>query len=585
RLRMPPIKLAIVTLLLLLPSLVVSSPTEKATKKQPNILILLVDDLGFGDIGANGNTTIRTPNVDRIAKEGVRLSHHLTAAPVCTPSRSALLTGKYPIRMGMVPSIQMQVFPFTASQAGLPTNETTFAKVAQRSGYRTGLIGKWHLGAHCSNSKDFCHHPNNHGFDYFYGCLLTLLKDFSGLGESVLHSRFPHYYRNISLTLLATLASLGVGYKIGILPRKLCIFLALLGVLVTGFLFCLPDYLVRTVNSQLHRQTELVEQPIRFEKLTQRLVWEGEEFLDKAVDEGKPFLLFMSFLQVHSPLYNSVPGYRGRSAHGWYGDNIEEMDWSVGQILDALDKRGLSDDTIVYFSSDNGGHIEETTHTGERAGGHNGIYRGSKCQGAVDGGIRVPGLLRWPGVIPAGSQSNALTSQMDIFPTLLEAMGQPVPSGIDGRSITKLLRQPQSTKSPHDFLFQYCGTLLHAVRWNSPEGVLKLRHYSPNWLPGTEGCRYICGCMEGLGSVRHSVPLLYDLSADERETAIVPADSERYRRLVPQILEAERRHQASLSSVPSQFTFAKLMWRPWLQDCCNFPLCNCRDTKYDSRPA
>ncbi|PAA67220.1 hypothetical protein BOX15_Mlig016134g1 [Macrostomum lignano] len=240
--------------------------------------------------------------------------------------------------MGMVPSIQMQVFPFTASQAGLPTNETTFAKVAQRSGYRTGLIGKWHLGAHCSNSKDFCHHPNNHGFDYFYGCLLTLLKDFSGLGESVLHSRFPHYYRNISLTLLATLASLGVGYKIGILPRKLCIFLALLGVLVTGFLFCLPDYLVRTVNSQLHRQTELVEQPIRFEKLTQRLVWEGEEFLDKAVDEGKPFLLFMSFLQVHSPLYNSVPGYRGRSAHGWYGDNIEEMDWSVGQILDALDK-------------------------------------------------------------------------------------------------------------------------------------------------------------------------------------------------------------------------------------------------------
>ncbi|CDQ83320.1 unnamed protein product [Oncorhynchus mykiss] len=145
--------------------------------KRPNFVLMMVDDLGIGDLGCYGNTTLRTPNIDMLAQEGVRLTQHIAAAPLCTPSRAAFLTGRYPIRSGMAGLGRLGVYIISAASGGLPSEEVTFAKMAKQQGYETALIGKWHLGLHCERNDDFCHHPSAHGFDHFYGITLTNLRD------------------------------------------------------------------------------------------------------------------------------------------------------------------------------------------------------------------------------------------------------------------------------------------------------------------------------------------------------------------------------------------------------------------------
>ncbi|NXD72390.1 STS sulfatase, partial [Eolophus roseicapillus] len=340
----------------------------------PSVIILMADDLGIGDLGCYGNRTLRTPNIDRLAEEGVTLTQHIAASPLCTPSRAAFLTGRYPIRSGMAAFSRVGVFLFSASSGGLPSEEITFSKLLKERGYATALIGKWHLGMNCERSNDFCHHPLSHGFDYFYGLIVTNLRDCKpGQGSVFLKGVQKSLVMPLQITGI-TLVSLAIVQYIGLLRvpfRALgyCFLIATISLVVLIFFF----YHFRYLNCFLMRDHQIIQQPLSYENLTQRLTKEAVQFIERNTDAQ--FLLVLSYLHVHTALYASK-NFRGKSRHGLYGDAVEEMDWSVGQVLDVLDKYNLSDKTLVYFTSDQGAHVEEISSSGEVHGGYNGIYKG-----------------------------------------------------------------------------------------------------------------------------------------------------------------------------------------------------------------
>ncbi|RWS22912.1 steryl-sulfatase-like isoform X1, partial [Leptotrombidium deliense] len=237
---------------------------------QTNFVIFLADDLGYGDTGAFGNTTLSTPNIDKLAENGVKFTHHLAAASLCTPSRAALLTGRYPIRYGMASERVNRVFLFTAMRGGLPHSEITFTKLLQQSNYSTALIGKWHLGGPNND-------PLNHGFDYFYGLPLTNLKDFGDDNSSVVLSNFPYFYY-----CLSTIACIGISCALLLYKwkrlTKTTMFLLILSIIVPGTLL-LFQLSIKRLNSILMRNTTVIEQPINLVSLNRRFVKESNNFI------------------------------------------------------------------------------------------------------------------------------------------------------------------------------------------------------------------------------------------------------------------------------------------------------------------
>lgn len=360
--------------------------------KRPNFVLMMVDDLGIGDLGCYRNTTLQTPNIDMLAQEGVRLTQHIAAAPLCTPSRAAFLTGRYPIRSGMAGLGQLGVYIISAASGGLPSEEVTFAKVAKQQGYETALIGKWHLGLNCERNDDFCHHPSAHGFDHFYGITLTNLRDCQPGHGSI----FTNVQAHIPFkTLGVVVATVTLLHARGVLTvqRKLVLsVVALVGAAAAifgTFVATFPYF-----NCFLMRNREVVEQPYVSENLTQRMTDEAVDFLER--NSALPFLLFFSFIQVHTAMFAS-PAFQGTSQHGIYGDAVHEVDWSVGQLMQTLDRLNLRENTLVYLTSDQGAHLEEISVGGEVHRGWNGIYKAGKSTN-WEGGIRVPGLLRWTGM-------------------------------------------------------------------------------------------------------------------------------------------------------------------------------------------
>ena len=224
---------------------------------------------------------------------------------------------------------------------------------------------------------DYCHHPLNNGFDYFYGLPLTNLKDFGNDGQGV-------FFGQLGYKLNLYLSSISIGgvffffclWKLQFI-RGVVFFLLSNGLLFPiSIFFFLANY-QHMMNGILMKNYDVIEQPINlYDNLAQRLVWEGEQFLEEREEDGEPFLLFMSWIQPHTALHASNK-FRHKSKHGHYGDDVEEMDWSVGQILNKVEELGFKGDTLVYFTSDNGGHVEEYNLKGEKEGGHNGIYRGT----------------------------------------------------------------------------------------------------------------------------------------------------------------------------------------------------------------
>ncbi|XP_077073050.1 arylsulfatase D [Siphateles boraxobius] len=544
---------------------------------RPNFVLMMVDDLGIGDIGCYGNDTIRTPNIDGLAAAGVRLTHHISAAPLCTPSRTAFMTGRYALRAGLGSTGRVQVILFLAGSGGLPPNETTFAKLLQKQGYTTGIVGKWHLGVNCESWNDHCHHPNNHGFDFFYGLPFTFFNDCQpGEGKDVLVDLQEKLW-NISVLVTLAFLTLLLVRAVGLMQIRLTlvVFLAVLSLLSFSVWF-VPFELLRTWNCIIMRNGEVVEQPLNPETLNARLMSEAEQFVERHRDG--PFLLFLSFAHVHTPLFVSER-FAGKSKHGMYGDNVEEVDWMVGRMMKTIERLGLSEKTLTYFTSDHGGHIEDP-----RRGGWNGIYRGGKAMGGWEGGIRVPGIFHWPGRLTAGRQVTEPTSLMDIFPTVVKLAGGALPENriLDGHDLMPLLGR-ETNRSQHEFMFHYCGMYLNAVRWHprDSDSIFKVHFFTPNFSPaGAVGCydTKVCMC-HGEFVTYHDPPLVFELLGDPSESLPLTPETEPR---VSEVLECVRRavedHRRTHTPVENQLTWTHTLWKPWLQPCCGtFPFCSCSE--------
>ncbi|XP_035768815.1 steryl-sulfatase [Neolamprologus brichardi] len=504
----------------------------------------------------------RTPNIDQLAKEGVKLTHHIAAASLCTPSRAAFLTGRYPVRSGH--------FCFFFLSAG-----------------------KWHLGLNCKSRGDHCHHPNNHGFSYFFGIPLTNLRDCQPGHGTVFqfHKHLP--YRTMGIVLLTAVV---LHYR-GVIGRRSILSFMFLLLSVTGvvvaFIMAVP-YL----NCVLLRDHSIVEQPYKSENMTQRMVHEAVGFIesndghDQSLCQGwwtqqikgLPLLLPGSFNTrcVTVSLSRSVFHTQTEKCFQIITDRSLLCVFS-GQLMETLDRLGLRGKTLVYLTSDQGAHLEEISARGDAHGGSNGIYKAGKSTN-WEGGIRVPGILRWPGKIPGGRQIDEPTSNMDLFPTVVQLSGASVPEDreIDGHDLMDLL-QGRAASSKHEFLFHYCSANLNAVRWHpqNSSSVWKAFYFTPNFYPEDKtACFHTLTCFCTPEYVTfHDPPLLFDLSKDPSESTPLTPDTEpAFHFVLATMQEAVKMHRRSLKPVESQLSPANLMWKPWLQPCCSTvtQLCQCQ---------
>ncbi len=380
--------------------------------QKPNFIVINIDDLGYADIGPFGSNN-KTPHLDRMAKEGRKLTSHY-AAPVCTPSRAALLTGSYPKRALPVPHV---LFPGAA--VGLNPAERTIAEVLRDAGYATACIGKWHLG----DQAEFL--PTNQGFDSYFGIPYS-----NDMGPGADGSK-----SNPGKPLPAPKEAASAKSP---------------GNDETGIKGAAQPPLPLLENDKVVGRVRVEEQFAVTRQYTERAV----KFIREQKD--KRFFLYLPHTAVHFPLYPSKD-FMGKSPNGLIGDWAEEVDWSVGQVLDTLRELNLAEKTLVIFTSDNGGALNH--------GSNNQPLRGSKAQ-TFEGGIRVCTIAWWPGKIPAGTSTDAITSHMDLLPTLAQFAGAQAPTDrkLDGVDISSVLLGNAATKPPRDHFFYFRGFTLDAVR-------------------------------------------------------------------------------------------------------------------------
>jgi arylsulfatase A-like enzyme len=363
--------------LLLMPVSAFADDEENETPKRPNIVILFADDLGYGDLGCFGHPTIATPNLDRMAREGLRLTQFYAAECVCTPSRAALMTGRLPIRNGMCSDTRRVLFG--DSLGGLPEEEITIADTLKGAGYATACIGKWHLG----HLPQFL--PMRQGFDSYYG----------------------------------------IPYSNDMKPTVLL------------------------------RGAQVIEDPVDQTTLTARYTAEAVSFIRQNRD--RPFFLYLPHNFPHVPLFAGEE-FKGKSRRGLYGDVVEELDASVGQVLDTLRELELDKNTLVFFTSDNGPWL-----TKNEAGGSAGLLRGGKGS-TWEGGMREPTIAWWPGTIPEGATSAELGCTTDLLATIHALVDVPLPADrvLDSLNLGPVLKG--TGESPRKSLLYYRGRKLMAAR-------------------------------------------------------------------------------------------------------------------------
>ena len=380
--------------------------------KTPNFIIIFTDDQGFEDIGCFGSPKIKTPHLDKLAAEGRKFTSFYSANSVCSPSRASLLTGCYPVRV----SIPGVLFP--RHEIGLNPDEITIADLLKSKGYATSCIGKWHIG----HKPKFL--PTRQGFDSYYG--------------------IP-YSNDMTIDPEANLAAdikLREGFTLDRIrnekPKK--------------------DFV------PLMRNEEVIEYPCDQTTLTKRYTEEAVKFIEE--NKNKPFFLYLPHTMPHIPLFASEK-FKGKSERGLYGDTIEEIDWSVGEIMKSLRDNNLDENTLVIYTSDNG----PWKLKGGRGGSAHPL-RGFKFQ-TYEGGMRVPCIMHWKGKVPAGSSCDEIAATIDLLPTIAGLSGAEMPNErtIDGKDIWPLIAGKKGAQTPHEIYFFYKGNKLESAR----QGKWKLR--------------------------------------------------------------------------------------------------------------
>ncbi len=433
-------------------------PGDQSKSTKPNIIIIFTDDLGYGDLGIYGHPTINTPNLNKMAMEGLKFTQFYTGASVCTPSRAALLTGRLPVRYGMVSDQTRVLFPF--SYGGLPKDEYTIAESLKERGYTTAMIGKWHLG-HLPE-----HLPVNHGFDYYFG--IPYSNDMMGDSTS--------------------------NWK----PKK------------------------RFPPIPLIENTEIIESGIDQTNLTKRYIEKAIEYI--RTNRDNPFFLYFPHTFPHIPLFAS-DDFLGKSTAGIYGDVVEEIDWSVGQILNTLRDEGLDNNTFVFFTSDNGPWLVM-----EERGGSAGLLREGKGS-TWEGGMRVPAIAWWPGKIEGGRTTQALSTTMDVGITAMSLAGSELYKEriSDGTNLSPILFG--TTDSVRNEIYYYLGEQLFGVR--SGPWKIHFKTLTP----------YV-----GEKPVDHDPPLLFNLNIDPSEEKNVAAS---YPEVVMRLKKIAEDHLKGVEKKPS----------------------------------
>lgn len=442
-------------------------------RERPNFIVIFCDDLGWGDLGCYGHPTIATPNLDDMATQGMRMTQFYAAASVCTPSRAGLMTGRYPVRSGMCGKRRV-LFP--DSIGGIPDEEETIAEVLKQRDYATAMVGKWHLG-HLPQYL-----PTEHGFDGYYG--IPYSNDMDSLAAK--------------------------GAK-------------------RWDIFGDPDW--KMFNVPLLQGTrgegvEQIERPVDQRTITRRYVLQALDFI-KRQEKDQPFFLYLAHSLPHVPLFRS-DAFVGKSRAGIYGDVIEEIDWGVGEILRTLRERGIAEQTMVVFTSDNGPWLVFDDH-----GGSSGPLRNGKGT-TFEGGLRVPGLFWMPGSIPAGVVSAELASTLDLLPTFAAISGAKLSEQtvIDGYDLSPTLFEQKS--SPRKSMFYYRDRRLMAIR----DGRYKAHFITQDsYVPGSNQ------------ATEHDPPLLYDLETDLGERRNIATQRPE---VIDRIRRIKARHETTMVMAPSQ---------------------------------
>jgi arylsulfatase A-like enzyme len=445
----------------------VKDSKKKRTSKQYNFVILFADDLGYGDLSSYGHPTIRTPHLDQMANQGQKWTNFYVGESVCTPSRAALLTGRYPMRSGMASNVNRVLFP--DSKNGLPASEITLAEQMKKAGYNTACIGKWHLG----HKKEFL--PTSNGFDYYYG--IPYSNDMDNITPFRGPSGYMEFWKSEA--------------------RK--------------------D--IKSFNVPLMRNTDIIERPADQHTITKRYTEESIKFIKE--NKTKPFFLYLAYNLPHVPLFASKE-FQGKSARGPYGDTVEEIDSSVGQILTALKESKLDDKTIVVFTSDNGPWLIMNDE-----GGSAGLLRNGKGS-TWEGGMREPCIIWSPGNIKPAIITG-LGTTMDLYTTFTKMAGLEIPIDriVDGVDLTDVLLK--GNESPRQDMFYYRGDLLYAVR------------------VGDYKAHFITQDAYGPDMSEHNPPLLYNLNVDPSEKYDVAAANPD---VIKKIKEVVRLHNEKMVKGP-----------------------------------
>jgi arylsulfatase len=390
--------------------------------KQPNIILIFMDDLGYGDLSCSGASGYKTPNLDLMAKMGVRFTSFLSAQAVCSASRAGIMTGCYPNRLGISGALS------PTAEIGLNPSETTIPEVLKQKGYKTGAIGKWHLG----HLRQFL--PLQQGFDEY-------------LGLPYSNDMWPVYFDGSR-----------------IFPKEYARKMAF------------PELPLIKNNDKIREMKTLEDQS----ELTTIYTETAVDFINR--NKKNPFFLYMAHSMPHVPLAVSAK-FKGKSSQGLYGDVIMEIDWSVGEVMKALEKNGLDKNTLLVFTSDNGPWL----NFGNNAGSTGGLREGKGA--SFEGGQRVPCIMKWPAQIAGGTICNKLASTIDLLPTFAAITKSSLPENkIDGVNILPLLLGDEDANPRETFLYYYRKNSLEAIR----RGSWKLVFAHPGrtyigFKPGVDG--------------------------------------------------------------------------------------------------